>query len=494
MSSSRFRHQLSSLGLVTLCALFGLAGCGNSGSSDSQRLSGLQGASIVGPGSGMPGPGNGDPVPFGPALPPYGRLLSTPDGTIPGNAPSQYASISSSGRYAVFESEASNLVPGDTNGVSDIFLLDTSTNQLRIVSRRSDGSPSSGASVEAQVNRNGTVVCFSSTDALLPEDTNSYQDVYAFNIASGTLELVSKSSTGTVGDEDSRSSAGAVSPDGRYVVFQSRATNLVPGDTNGQDDVFVRDLQLGTTERISIAPGGVQGTSQSFALSTISNDGRYVTFWSDAAEFLPSGVSDTNGTFEVYLRDRTSDTLTLVSRSASGTSTIDGFTNIATWMSPDGSSLLVSSTGTNLISPSVASGGVSQIYRYTVATNSFQLLTTDGTGNPSIQRCFEGSLSADGRYLVYVRERDTSTPTSPLEAEYEVIGQVVVRDLTTSQERLVSGTTSGAESNGYAYFKAFGFRPDGQEIVFSSDATNLAAQAVNTLENQVYSRRNPFLD
>jgi hypothetical protein len=151
--------------------------------------------------------------------------------------------VSGDGRYVVFMSDATNLVAGDTNGVADVFLRD-----------RQGG---------------------------------------------GTTSLVSVSTGGAKGDD--QSIPGSISADGRYVVFHSLATNLVPGDTNGTWDVFVRDRQLGTTERVSTDSCGGEGAGLSLSHQAISNDGRFVSFSSNAANIAPD---DTNSSRDVFVKDR----------------------------------------------------------------------------------------------------------------------------------------------------------------------------------------------
>ncbi len=502
MFSKNFRRHAQRIGIGLIClAGFTLQGCGGSGGEDTRHLfGGLGGSSIVGPGTGQPGPGNGDPVPFGPPGPPgpsvYGELLSTPDGVTPGNGRSEYVTISDSGRYVAFDSLASNLVAGDTNGVKDVFLRDRQTNTIRLISRFPNGNLASAESRSPQISADGSVVIFTAGADLVPEDTNGQSDVYLYRVADNSIELVSWNDDGdAAGDRGSEVSGSTVSDSGRFVLFQSDATNLVDNDLNDRKDVFLRDRQSGTTERVSIGSLGQEADDSSFSFQDgLSADGRYMTFWSTAPSLLPTGVTDTNSNYEMYLRDRQTGETRLLTRAAGGTTTSDGTSGYVTWMSPDGETLLFSGNSTNLTTPSVAIGSIDQIFRYTVATDTFQVLTTFPGGQFATQRSYGGSLTSDGRYLMYVRQRPTSTPLSGLEDEYDTISHIVLRDLTTGEERLVTGTLSGAESNGFAYTWQASMRADGSEMVFASDATNLAAKQVSTTFSQAYLRKNPFSD
>lgn len=136
-----------------------------------------------------------------------------------------------------------------------------------------------------------------SVTALVPNDLNGHIDVFLRDLQAGTTELISVSSNGTQGNLGSKRPS--ISAGGRFVAFKSQATNLVPGDTNGESDVFVRDRLLGTTERLSVSTTGAQGDSWSLRPS-VSADGRWVAFWSNASNLVPG---DSNGVDDVFLRD-----------------------------------------------------------------------------------------------------------------------------------------------------------------------------------------------
>jgi len=237
-----------------------------------------------------------------------GEIASVGMGASPTDGDSFRNSISADGRYVAFESLATNLVPGDVNGKSDIFVRDLQTDTTECVSLASGGIPSDGDSDHPSMSADGRYVAFvSGATDLVSGDTNGHTDVFVHDRQSGTTERVSVSSGGTQGDADIAyfwsSQATAISPDGRYVAFESLATNLVAADTNGLCDVFLRDRQLGTTRRISVTSGGIQGSGDSLS-PTLSADARYVSFMSYAEDLDPS---DTNGVADAFLRDRAGD-------------------------------------------------------------------------------------------------------------------------------------------------------------------------------------------
>lgn len=216
-----------------------------------------------------------------------------------GNNPSGDASISADGRYVAFQSSASNLVPGDTNGVKDIFVHDRQTGVTERVSLSSSGTEGNDWSYEASISADGRFVAYSSqADNLVPGDTNAHRDAFIHDRQTGLTERVSVDSLGVEGNHWSFNVA--VSGDGRHVAFESLANNLVPGDTNGQGDIFVHDRLSGITERASVGPVGSGGQSVS-TLAAISADGRFVAY-SSWAENLVSG--DGNGQSDAFVYDR----------------------------------------------------------------------------------------------------------------------------------------------------------------------------------------------
>jgi|GEM_PF-1585857 len=218
------------------------------------------------------------------------QRVSVASGGTQGNGDSGCPSISADGRYVAFQSYASNLVPGDTNGTWDVFVHDRLTGQTTRVSVASDGTQGNGDSECPSISADGRYVAFASLASnLVPGDTNGTWDVFVHDRLTGQTTRVSVASGGAQGN--SGSWCPSISADGRYVAFQSYASNLVPGDTNGVLDVFVHDRLTGQTTRVSVASDGTQGDSYSFG-SSISADGRYVAFSSLASNLVPGDTND----------------------------------------------------------------------------------------------------------------------------------------------------------------------------------------------------------
>jgi Tol biopolymer transport system component len=216
-----------------------------------------------------------------------------------GDRSSSEPAISADGRFVAFASEASNLVPGDTNDAQDVFVRDRQTAKTTRVSVGAHRTQSNAESFGPAISANGRHVAFSSEASnLVPGDTNRASDVFVHDRQTTTTTRVSFGDYRTQGND--RSTEPAISADGRYVAFSSGASNLVPGDTNDAQDVFVRDRWTAKTTRVSLGDYGRQGNAESFG-PAISANGRYVAFFSDATNLVPG---DTNGNSDVFVRIR----------------------------------------------------------------------------------------------------------------------------------------------------------------------------------------------
>jgi Tol biopolymer transport system component len=197
-----------------------------------------------------------------------------------------------------FASYARNLVAGDTNGQSDIFVYDRATSQIERVSVASDGTQSNDTSWAPAISADGRYVAFvSHASNLVNGDTNGDEDVFVHDRITRQTERVSVSSSGTQGNDVSLDPA--ISADGRYVAFYSDADNLVSNDQSTWSDVFVRDRLTGQTTMVSVSSEGSQGIWESFG-PALSADGRYVTFTSE--NDLAAG--DQNNCMDIYVHEK----------------------------------------------------------------------------------------------------------------------------------------------------------------------------------------------
>jgi hypothetical protein len=189
----------------------------------------------------------------------------------------------------------------DTNGVTDVFVRDRLTGMTQRMSVDSSGHQANNESQYPSISTDGRYVVFGSyASNLVPGDNNGIYDAFVHDCQLGVTERVSVDSSGGEGNNRHGSSWPSISDDGRYVAFVSDASNLVPADTNGTADVFVRDRQLGTTERVSVDSGGAQGNDSSSAPSMFAGT-RYILFTSAASNLVPL---DRNSGTDAFLRDR----------------------------------------------------------------------------------------------------------------------------------------------------------------------------------------------
>ncbi|CAN5202331.1 hypothetical protein BH18ACT4_BH18ACT4_08700 [soil metagenome] len=225
------------------------------------------------------------------------ELISVSSTGEQGNLFSSGPSISDDGRFVAFSSFSSTLVPGDTNANVDVFLHDRATGANVMMSVSAAGEPGNGLRAGPAINADGRYVAFfSEASNLVPGDTNETRDIFVRDVVAGTTERVNVSSTEEEANAQSGfsvhggSSVPTISADGRYVGFDSFATNLVPGDTNDSIDVFRRDRVNGTTERLSVDSQEVQGNDDS-SDTGMDASGLVVAFISMAQNLVPD---DTN--------------------------------------------------------------------------------------------------------------------------------------------------------------------------------------------------------
>lgn len=261
---------------------------------------------------------------------------------IEGNHVSAAPSISSDGRYVAFFSAASNLVAGDNNSTIDVFVRDRQTGTTTRVSVASNGAEGDDSSMgSVAISGDGRFVAFYSLSRnLVAGDTNGTWDVFLHDRQTATTVRVSVDSSGAEGN--GLSVDPSISGDGRFVAFDSAASNLVAGDTNGARDVFVYDRETGTTARVSLDSAGAEGGGG--VLSSISDDGRYVAFESLASN-LVSG--DTNGDWDVFVRDLQTGKTRRVSKATMGAQANGASTYPS--ISGDGQFVAFVSTASNLV-------------------------------------------------------------------------------------------------------------------------------------------------
>jgi Tol biopolymer transport system component len=323
------------------------------------------------------------------------RRVSIATGGAQGDRLSWRGTISGDGRWVAFTSEATTLVAGDTNGVEDVFVHDTRAGSTRRISAGPAGEQADSWSSSPAISGDGRYVAFESDASnLVPSDTNGTIDVFVHDIWTGTTQRVSLGPGGR--ELTDFSGSPALSPEGRYVAFTSYASDVVPGDTNGVGDVFVRELASGATRRVSVSTGGTQGSDHSGGPS-VSADGASVAFNSQAPDLVPG---DTNGVNDIFVHDVATGRTERVSIATDGTqgSQLSGMVS-AGGISADGTRIAFHSFAPEL-APGDTNGALDGFVRDR-RTGRTILVSQSLTGGPGRTFSFVPRISPDGRYAAF---------------------------------------------------------------------------------------------
>ncbi len=392
------------------------------------------------------------------------ELVSVTSNGTQGNDISSIASISADGRYVAFESWASNLVSGDTNGWTDIFVHDRVNRTTERISVASDELEGNNKSEDPSISGDGRYVAyFSKASNLVSGDTNGEMDVFVRDRVNGTTLRISVASDGTQGD--SYSYHPSISADGRFIAFESNATNLINGDTNGERDIFLHDRVNVTTERVSVSSTETQGNAGSWDPS-ISADGWYVAFASGASN-LVSG--DTNYESDIFVRDRLNGMTERVSVANDGLKEMifryfqsSQPTDDMWHLSLMASSLVGGDTnGERDVYVSYRGNGTTE--RVSVASNG-----TQGNG-----WAWESSISANGRYVAFESNASNLVNDDTNSAE-----EVFIHDLVNATtERAAVANDDGAQGNNWSGNPSIS--SDGRYVAFHSWASNLVSVDTN---------------
>jgi Tol biopolymer transport system component len=404
------------------------------------------------------------------------------------NGMSEEPIMSADGRYVAFDSPATNLVAGDTNAVSDIFVYDRQAAQLNRVSVSTSGAEANGSSSNHAISGNGRYVAFTSQATnLVTGDTNNATDIFVRDTCAGvptgctpTTARVSVTASGA--QANGASDAPAISADGRYIAFSSSATNLVSGDTNGATDIFVRDTCAGvstgctpTTLRVSVTNSGAQANGASDE-PAITPDGRYVGFRSAATNLV---TGDTNKAQDIFVRDRTASTTSLVSVSSSGAQQNANVFEFA--MSADGNFVAFRSNATNLVTGDT--NGAQDVFVRDRAHSVTQRVSVGTGGAQSNGDSFEATISGDGRYVGF-----RSNATNLVSGDTNGKQDIFIYDRTAGVTVRESISSTGTQANSDSFDVTLS--SDGHFVAFRSSATNLVSDDTNG-NPDVFVRPNP---
>ncbi len=323
-------------------------------------------------------------------------------GTGSGNGASHSPTISTNGQFVVFESAASDLVTNDNNNAADVFVRDLVAGTTTLVSQTPQGASGNLESTGPTLSPNGRYVLFvSRASNLVANDGNGSADLFVRDLVSGTTTLVTRNYANTSSAAVNSAlwiTPRQISDDGRWVAFESTAVNLITGDTNVRSDVFVRDLQAATSRAASInAAGTGLGNGHSLNVS-MDATGRYVVFQSLSSNLA---TNDINVSLDVYRRDLVTGTTTLVSVNTNGTSSSLGVSGSAV-LCRGGNVAVFMSTAPDLAAGISSPLGVGLFLRdFVTRTTRFIDAKVAVVSPTSGQGAATPAVSADGRFVLY---------------------------------------------------------------------------------------------
>ena len=384
--------------------------------------------------------------------------------------------VSSGGRYVVFWTGSPNLSANSWPGGDNAYLRDRWTGTTSLIAVNAQGTLGSGASETPAITPDGRFISFTSyAEDLVPGNANGERDVFVKDTQTGNVVRVSDGLGRVPGNGES--GGATISADGKVVAFTSNSSNLVPGDTNGEYDTFVHDLDTGMTTRISVSSTGIEGNETS-TVPYISADGRYVAFQTYANNL---GGSPTLQGSDVLIHDRlTGQTMPVVINHLTGLPDPRGGDQPT--LSADGRYCAFHSPSEDLV-PGDNNTHQDVFVRDMLLGVTVRASVSD-TGEQANSDCRDASISADGRYVAFYSPASNLVPN-----DTNGVRDIFVRDLKLGTTRLVSLNNEGAQGNGWSEDAAIS--PDGTCVAFTSESDNLIPGVGNLFWDEVYLRTLP---
>ena len=409
------------------------------------------------------------------------------DSTLTGN------SVSADGRYVVYTSKAPELAPNDVNSAQDVFVRDNQTNTVTLISRTSAGSSGNGNSYSPVISRDGQFVVFvSDASNLVAGDTNGASDLFLWERSQpNTLTLISKINSGTTSGNQASLNP-IISGNGQYVAFTSLATNLVSGDSNAKQDVFVWERSTKTTTLVSHANGSTNSSNGTSENASISDDGQMITFTSDGTNLI---ATPTAAQKQVFFWDRKATPLSLIGQDSAGAIANAESDNAV--ISGDGRYVAFTSSASNLFGNDT--NAAQDVFIRDLVKNTTTAVSVDSagaygtvTGGAPGSGAFASSpvISSYGGkvYVAFTSTFNTLVATDTNTAQDVFVREIDINDSTKSRTILVSvnnnGTDSGTGTGTGGSFGGTGsFSPllsqDGRFLAFVSYSNNLVASDTN---------------
>ncbi len=411
-----------------------------------------------------------------------------------GNNSSSAGEISPDGTKILFANFADNLVLNDTNTVWDLFVKDLTTGAITRVSTSTSGTQSTGHMsprvMGAWSSDSNKIIFSSDASNLVSNDSNGTSDLFIKNLVTGLTTRVStmadgRQVTGNYSVTDTQGHFSVFTPDATKIIFTSNSSDIITGDNNaGSTDIFVKDLTSGVVSRVSQSSTGLAGNGRSWigdndvqigAAQVVSPDGNKVVFASNSTN-LVTGLTDSNGVTDVFIKDLTTGTVTLLSQAADGTLG-NGASDLGVAISPDGTKVAFASAASNLIGSGNDTNGVYDIFVKDLTTGTITRVNTNASGN---QVTGGNSLtpvwSPDGTRLAFV-----SSATDVVTGDSNTVADVFVKNLLTGAITRVNTSATGTQSTGAAT-QITGFTADGSGLVLRN-ASALTAADTNATDD-----------
>ncbi len=375
---------------------------------------------------------------------------------------SDSCAISADGNFVAFESRATNLVPGDTNGVIDIFVHDLRSGETKRVSVDSAGLEANGRSENPSISADGRFIAFQSgATNLVRPDLNVKDDIYVHDQETGRTFLVSKTTSGQSAFD---SISPVISAQGRYVAYQSESDEYSSTDINGAADIFVFDTSKNYAVHVSVnANGDGSGPGRYCSYPAMSANGRFVAFASPATNFH----SGSTGQESIFVKDRATDVLHLASQSTGGV--VGALHSTLPALSADGRYVAYESTSSELVAGD--NNNERDIFRHDLATGETIRVNLSSAGNEANDRSFDPSLSGDGRFVVFTSYASNLVANDTNDAE-----DIFIHDCENGTTEVISVGANGLGDLG-CNFPAVS--NDGGQVAFWSSATNLVNNDTN---------------
>jgi Tol biopolymer transport system component len=402
------------------------------------------------------------------------EIVSVNNSGVQGNDSSWVPSMSADGKYVTFYSWAKDLVNDDNNNSPDIFVYNRVNNTIKRINMGLDGKEANNYSFSPKISLNGKFVVFESYASNLVENDGSFNDIFVFNMINETINKVSVGLNGS--NADNNSSRPSISADGRYIAFDSNASNLVENDSNKFSDIFVYDRETNKMERISMGLGNEQSDNNSYN-PFISADGRYVVFDSDASNLV---ANDHNKSKDIFIYDRQTHNMERVSVSPDGNEA-NGNSYSSSYMSADNRYVVFSSDASNLVSND--NNQFRDIFVFDRINKTVKRISKGLNGSEANENSYTVNISADGRYIAFQSNASNLVPDD--NNQYR---DIFIYNMLTEEIERVSLTSNDEEANGNSYYPFVS--ADGRFITFDSSASNLVPNDTNGKGDIFVTERN----